>query len=84
MISAVDGLQRPSLDAITPRVVPHDQRAAAGALNSLKWNLGSIVGPAIGGLLIATGGMSFAYGFDVITFVLSLTLRRDERTMVVA
>ena len=59
---------------MTPRLVPHDQLAAAGALNTLKWNLGSIVGPAIGGLLLSAGGISFAYAFDVVSFAVSFLL----------
>jgi MFS family permease len=73
-LSAVDGLQRPSLDAMLPRVVAHDQLAAAGALNSVRWTLGSIVGPAVGGLLLSSGGAATAYAFDVLTFVASITL----------
>ena len=56
LLSAVDGLQRPSLDAMIPRVVAHDQLPAASALTSLRWQLGGIVGPAIGGLLLSAGG----------------------------
>ena len=74
MLAAVDGLQRPSLDAMIPRVVAHDQLAAASALVSLRWQLGSIVGPAIGGLLLSAGGAVAAYGVDVLTFVVSIVL----------
>lgn len=74
LLTAADGLQRPSLDAIIPRIVPHDQLAAAGALTSMRWNFGQIVGPAIGGLLLAAGGTAFAYGVDAITFAVSLVL----------
>jgi MFS family permease len=74
LLSAVDGLQRPSLDAMLPRVVAHDQLAAAGALNSVRWTLGSIVGPAVGGLLLSAGGAATAYAFDVLTFAVSITL----------
>lgn len=74
LLAAVDGLQRPSLDAIIPRVVQHDQLAAAGALNTMKWNLGSIAGPSIGGLLLAAGGAATAYAFDIITFVASIAI----------
>ena len=71
LFAAVDGLQRPSLEAIIPRVVAHDELAAAGALNSLRWQLGSIAGPALGGLLIAGLGVWSAYAFDAATFLLS-------------
>ncbi len=71
LFAAVDGLQRPSLEAIIPRVVAHDELAAAGALNSLRWQVGSIAGPALGGLLIAAFGVWSAYAFDAATFLVS-------------
>lgn len=71
LLAANDGLQRPSLDAITPRVVAHDQLAAAGALNTFRWNFGSIAGPAIGGVLLASSGAAAAYGVDMVSFLLS-------------
>ena len=74
LFTDLDALQRPSLDAITPRVVAHDQLAAAGALNSLRHNLGMIVGPALGGVVIATGGVAAGYAFDALTFVGSVML----------
>ena len=54
LFSAVDGLQRPSAGAILPRLVGHADLPAANALMSLRWQVGVIVGPAIGGVLIAT------------------------------
>ncbi len=74
LLAAVDGLQRPSLEAMIPRVVAHDQLAAAAALTSVRWQLGSIVGPAIGGLLLSAGGAVAAYGVDVATFIVSIVL----------
>jgi MFS family permease len=74
LLAAIDGLQRPSLDSMIPRVVEHDQLAAAGALNSFRWTFGSIVGPAIGGLLVSAGGAATAYGVDTATYVISIAL----------
>ncbi len=74
VMAAVDGLQRPSLDAILPRVVAHDELPAAGALSSMKGTVGSIAGPAIGGLLLATAGVWAAYAADVATFAVSVML----------
>ena len=71
-IASLDGLQRPSLDALIPRIVDHDQLAAASALSSLRMNIGMIAGPAIGGVLVASAGVSWAYGVDVVTFGASL------------
>lgn len=74
LVATMDALQRPSLDALVPRVVAHDQLTAAGALNSLRYQFGMIVGPAIGGLLVAWVGVGVAYGVDVVTYALSLLL----------
>src|SRR3979411_1676677 len=45
----LDAVQRPSLDAMLPRLVDRDELAAAAALNSLRSTLGQILGPATGG-----------------------------------
>jgi MFS family permease len=67
-------LQRPSLEALIPQVVRHDQLGAAAVLASLRWNLGAIVAPALGGLLVTAFGTAVAYGIDTVSFVLSLVL----------
>jgi len=72
--AALDGIQRPSLDALLPRLVPHDRLASAGALQSMFRNVHHIAGPALGGLLIAFGGVGVAYGFDATTFLVSALL----------
>jgi MFS family permease len=74
LLAACDGLQRPSLDSFIPRVVPHDQLPAAAALTALRYQVGGIVGPAIGGILLSAGGTAFAYGVDVTTFLISATV----------
>ena len=49
----LDAVQRPSLDAMLPRLVDRDELPAAAALNSLRSTLGQILGPALGGVLLA-------------------------------
>jgi MFS family permease len=56
-----------------PRLVPRSRLPSAIALNQLNGRIGAIIGPAIGGLLIAAVGVPGAYAFDVLTFVASLT-----------
>jgi hypothetical protein len=46
LFAAVNGLQRPSADAILPRLVGHADLPAASALMSLRWQLGVIIGLA--------------------------------------
>jgi len=70
--AALDGLQRPSADAILPRLVGHEDLPAASALMSLRWQTGVITGPALAGILLATTGTGTAYLVDVATFVISI------------
>jgi MFS family permease len=58
-------LQRPSRDALLPRVVAHADMPAAVSLTSLTRQLGQLVGPALGGLLVAAAGVSWAYAVDL-------------------
>ena len=39
LFAVVDGLQRPSMDAMLPRLVNHEDLPAASALLSLRWQL---------------------------------------------
>jgi MFS family permease len=78
-MAALDGLQRPSLDALTPRLVDRDEIPAASAISSFRFTIGMIAGPAIGGVLIATAGLSATYGIDLATFLVSLSMLRLMR-----
>ena len=71
-MAAMDGFQRPSLDALVPRLVPRDEIAAANALTSFRMTIGTVAGPAIGGVLIAAVGLAATYGVDVASFAVSL------------
>ena len=72
--AALDGLQRPSADAILPRLVGHEDLPAASALMSLRWQTGVITGPALAGILLATSGTGTAYLVDVPTFIISILI----------
>ena len=72
VMAALEGLQRPALEAMVPRLVPREDLKAATALGAVRMTIGMIAGPAIGGALIATAGLRGAYGFDLTTFTVSL------------
>lgn len=71
-IAGLDGLQRPSLDAMIPRLVTPDQLPAASAIMSVRIQFGMIASPAIAGVLLAAGGLPVAYAVDIGTFAVSL------------
>ena len=72
LFAGLNGLQRPSLDALLPRLVPAEQLPAAIALRSLGGTASMIGGPALGGLLVATLGPAATYSIDFLTFAASL------------
>jgi MFS family permease len=69
---ALGALQRPSLDAAVPRVVPKDALAASAALLAAGSNISMIIGPALGGALMAGPGPAWAFGIDAVTYLISV------------
>jgi MFS family permease len=72
VFAGVDGLQRPSLDAIVPQIVRPDQLPATSAIMSVRYQLGMIAAPALTGVIIAAGGLTLTYSLDVASYVVSL------------
>lgn len=72
LTAAVDGVQRPALDAVLPRLVTPEQVPAANALNSLRTTVAMLAGPALAGVLIASAGLGWVYAIDLGTFAVSL------------
>jgi MFS family permease len=81
LMSALGGLQRPSLDALTPRFVDHAEIPAAAALSMLRGSVGMIAGPAIAGMTIASLGLSATYAADFLSYLLSLVAFRMIRAV---
>jgi MFS family permease len=54
--------------SLLPDVIPRSQLPAAVSLNSASFNIGRVVGPALGGLLVALGGPAFAFALNFATF----------------
>ncbi|MFF4254876.1 MFS transporter [Streptomyces sp. NPDC001663] len=72
--SALVSVQRPAIDSLFPRIVAHEHMPAASALNSLRWTVGGVAGPAVAGVVVAYAGLGWAYGADLLTFVVSVVL----------
>ncbi|WP_433654676.1 enterobactin transporter EntS [Nocardia sp. CA-128927] len=68
------GVSSTALVAATPGLIPRDKLAAAGALMALTVDLGSMVAPALGGVLIAWADVTvnfwFAAAASLVTTVL--------------
>ena len=68
-LAAIHG---PARQAAIPRMLDDDEVPAAVALNQAGWQVSSIVGPALAGLLIGAAGTAAAYGVDVASYIVGL------------
>jgi MFS family permease len=65
-------LQRPSFEAMLQKLIPLELMSSVSALNSLRWNVTTILGPSIAGIIMARYGAAIAYSIDLVTFFASL------------
>ena len=80
LIAACTAIRRPPLDALMPRLVERDELKTASALQWAVHNVAQMVGPAVGGILIATAGAAVTYTADLVTFGASLAALAAMRT----
>jgi MFS family permease len=72
-MQSLNGFHRPAMEALTQKIVDKKEYGAVAALGSLRSSAGMVIGPAIGGILIATGGAKLAYLVDFISFLIAMT-----------
>jgi MFS family permease len=66
--SAFGSMDQPARSSSVPRLVARERLPAAIALNQLNFQIASVLGPTIAGILIATIGLAGAYFVDVLSF----------------
>jgi predicted MFS family arabinose efflux permease len=64
----------PAEVALLPRLVRDDQLVAANSMSSLNRNLARLIGPMIGGLVVALGGLAAVVVVDAATFLVAALL----------
>ena len=73
----------PAWQALVPDLVPREMVASAVSLNSVSFNVARAVGPALGGLLVATVGAEAGFALNALSFlsviVVLLVLRRRHQ-----
>jgi MFS family permease len=72
LFAALTALQRPSLEALIPRIVKAEQMPSVAALQAFRGSVAMIAGPALGGVLVVTFGPVLAFSVDLSTFIVSL------------
>jgi MFS family permease len=78
--AAVGAFDLPARQALYPMLVPREHLANAITLNTIMFQTASVVGPSLGGLLIAAAGVGWVYAANAISFffvIISLVMMRD-------
>jgi MFS family permease len=68
LAGATNSFDNPARSALIPNLVPREELAGALTLNVTTFQLAQIIGPTIGGFLVAAAGAQGAYTIDAISF----------------
>lgn len=74
--SAFNAIDRPARNSLLPHVVPEGKLTAAMALRQVLFQTTTIIGPAIGGILVATVSVGWVYLLDAASFSAALIALR--------
>jgi MFS family permease len=78
--SAVGAFDLPARGALMPTLVPREHLPNAISLNTIMFQTASVVGPSLGGLMIASTGVGWVYIANAVSFgfvIIALLLMRD-------
>jgi MFS family permease len=78
--AAVAAFDLPARQALVPSLVPREHLPNAISLNTIMFQTASVVGPSLGGIVIATSGVAWVYLANAISFsavVAALLLMRN-------
>ena len=64
----------PAFQSMLPSLVPRQHLPNAVALNSIQFNLAQTIGPAIGGVVLATLGMAACFGVNGLSFLVVIAV----------
>ena len=59
----------PAWQVLTPRLVPREELTDAIVLQGLQFNIARVIGPALGGLLLAWQGPTVLFAINTISFI---------------
>lgn len=71
-LQAVNAFHRPAMEAITQKLVRPEHYGAVAALATVRGSASQILGPALGGILMAVYGIKVGYLIDFATYFAAL------------
>ena len=78
--AAAGSFDGPARQSLFPNLVPREHLPNAISLNTIMFQAASVIGPALAGLIIAIGGVGWAYALNALSFlavIAALLLMRD-------
>ena len=80
LASSVGAFDMPARNALVPSLVPREHLPNAISLNTIMFQTAAVLGPSLGGLVIAVGSVGWVYIANAISFVfviVALLMMRD-------
>ncbi len=81
--SAAGSFDGPARQALIPNLVPREQLPNAISLNTIMFQIASVLGPSLAGIVIAALGVGWVYVINALTFLIvigALLMMRDVRS----
>jgi MFS family permease len=78
--SAVGAFDLPARNALVPSLVPREHLPNAISLNTIMFQTAAVVGPSLGGLMIAAASVGWVYAVNAVSFafvIAALLMMRD-------
>jgi predicted MFS family arabinose efflux permease len=69
VVGCMQAFSTPAYLSFIPEIVGREHLANAVALNSMQFNLSRLLGPVIGGILLASFGVAWCFGLNALSFV---------------
>ncbi len=70
--AAVNAFERPAYSALVPALIPREQLPSAISLNTLNFQVATVIGPGLGGVMIALIGVQGVYWLDAFSYLVVL------------
>lgn len=67
--SAANAFDAPARSALVPALVPREDLPGAISLTTILFHASSTIGPAVGGIVIASLGLAWAYALNALSFL---------------
>lgn len=69
---AISAFDEPAQEALFPELIPREHLANAATLYALLWQIGTIAGPALAGLLVGSTSLGTVYIINALSFLIGV------------